>query len=314
MQWLGERFNELKDTALDAWQGIGDALAAGDIALAGKILWLTLKMEWQRGVAFLQSKWLDFKGFFISIFQSAVYSVAGLMTDAWAGLQTGWLETTHFIADSWTVLISLLQKGWNRFSGFFQKVWARIQGLFGDTNAEAEIAKINDEIARQDDLINNSQNQTILDREKKRQKARNQIERDRQGAQSALSDMQTQEQSALEAANQKALADSAAELDKAKGEWSAALGEAAAKRAESSPGSSSKFSLSGMALPNIDAFDQTLADTKKKTDVVGTFNPIAAMNLGSDSLGERTARASEEVAANTKKLVQQAERGGLVFG
>jgi len=314
MQWLGEQFNELKDTALAAWQGIGDALATGDIALAGKILWLTLKMEWQRGIAFLQSKWLDFKGVFIGIFQSAVFSVAGLMTDAWAGLQTGWLETTHFIADSWTVLISLLQKGWNRFSGFFQKVWARIQGLFGDTNAEAEVAKINEESARQDELINNSQNQTILDREKQRQRARNQIEQDRQGAQSALGDMQAREQSALDAANQKALADSAAELEKAKGEWKSALGEAAAKRAETSPGSPGKFSLSGIALPNIDAFDQTLAETKKKTDVVGTFNPIAAINLGADSLGERTARASEEVAANTKKLVQQAERGGLVFG
>jgi hypothetical protein len=271
-------------------------------------------MEWQRGVAFLQSKWLDFKGFFIGIFQSAVYSVAGLMTDAWAGLQTGWLETTHFIADSWTVLIGLLQKGWNRFGGFFQQVWARIQGLFGDTNAEAQIAKINEEIARQDDLINNSQNQTIIDREKQRQKARNQIEQDRQGAQSALSDMQAQEQSALAAANQKALADSAAELEKAKGEWKAALGEAAQKRAETSPGSPSKFSLSGLGLPDLGSMDQTLAETKKKTDVVGTFNPIAAMNLGSDSLGERTARASEEVATNTKKLLQQAERGGLVFG
>jgi hypothetical protein len=314
MQWLGERFGELKDTALAAWQGIGDALAAGDIALAGKILWLTLKMEWHRGVAFLQSKWLDFKGFFIGIFQTAVYSVAGLMTDAWAGLQTGWLETTHFIADSWTILISLLQKGWNRFSGFFQKVWARIQGLFGDTNAEAEIAKINDEIARQDDLINNSQNQTIFDREQQRLKARNKIEQDRLGAQSALGDMQAQEQSALEAANQKTLADSAAELDKAKAEWKAALGKAAAKRAETSPGSPSQFSLSGLDLPSVDGLDQTLAETKKKTDVVGTFNPIAAMNLGADSLGERTARASEEVAANTKKLVQQADRGGLVFG
>jgi hypothetical protein len=314
MQWLGERFGELKDTALAAWQGIGDALAAGDIALAGKILWLTLKMEWHRGVAFLQSKWLDFKGFFIGIFQTAVYSVAGLMTDAWAGLQTGWLETTHFIADSWTILISLLQKGWNRFSGFFQKVWARIQGLFGDTNAEAEIAKINDEIARQDDFINNSQNQTILDREQQRLKARNKIEQDRLGAQSALGDMQAQEQSALEAANQKTLADSAAELDKAKAEWKAALGKAAAKRAETSPGSPSQFSLSGLDLPSVDGLDQTLAETKKKTDVVGTFNPIAAMNLGADSLGERTARASEEVAANTKKLVQQADRGGLVFG
>ena len=84
MQWLGDRFNELKDTALAAWQGIGDALATGDIALAGKILWLTLRMEWQKGINFLQSVWLDFKGYFVGIFQSAVYTVAGLMTDAWA--------------------------------------------------------------------------------------------------------------------------------------------------------------------------------------------------------------------------------------
>ena len=126
--------------------------------------------------------------------------------------------------------------------------------------------------------------------------------------------MQAQEQSALAAANQKALADSATELEKAKGEWRAALGEAAQKRAETSPGSPSKFSLSGLGLPDLGSMDQTLADTKKKTDVVGTFNPIAAMNLGSDSLGERTARATEEVATNTKKLVQRADRGGLVFG
>jgi len=38
------------------------------------------------------------------------------------------------------------------------------------------------------------------------------------------------------------------------------------------------------------------------------------MNMGVDSLGERTAKASEEVAANTKRLVQQAKQGGLVFG
>jgi len=67
-------------------------------------------------------------------------------------------------------------------------------------------------------------------------------------------------------------------------------------------------------MPDLGSMDQALADTKKKTDVVGTFNPLAAMNLGADSLGERTARATEDVAANTKKLVQQADRGGLVFG
>jgi hypothetical protein len=314
MQWLGDRFNDLRDTALAAWQGIGDALATGDIALAGKILWLTLKMEWQRGIAFLESKWLDFKGYFVGVFQSAVFSVAGLMTDAWAGLQTGWLETTHFIADSWTVLISLLQKGWNRFSGFFQKVWARIQGLFGDTNAEAEIAKINEEIARQDGLIDQGQNQTLMEREAKRAAQRDQIERDRLGSQSALGDMQAQEQAALAAANQKALQDSEAELAKARAEWQAALGDASKRRAESPTGTSSALKIPGFEIPTGAGLDQLLAETKKKTDVVGTFNPLAAMNLGADSLGERTAKASEEVAANTKKLVQQAKQGGLVFG
>jgi hypothetical protein len=314
MQWLGDRFNDLKDTAFGAWQGIGDALATGDIALAGKILWLTLKMEWQRGIAFLESKWLDFKGYFVGIFQSAVFSVAGLMTDAWAGLQTGWLETTRFIADSWTVLISLLQKGWNRFSGFFQKVWARIQGLFGDTNAEAEIARINEEITKQDGLIDQGQNQTLIEREAKRAAQRDQIERDRAGAQSALGDMQTQEQAALATANQKALQESEAELAKARAEWQAALGDASRKRSETSPGMGSALKIPGFEMPSGAGLDQLLAETKKKTDVVGTFNPLAAMNLGADSLGERTAKASEEVAANTKKLVQQAKQGGLVFG
>jgi hypothetical protein len=53
LAWLGERFETLKNDALAAWQGIGDALAAGDLALAAKIVWLTLKMEWKRGIHFL---------------------------------------------------------------------------------------------------------------------------------------------------------------------------------------------------------------------------------------------------------------------
>ncbi|MFQ3651723.1 MAG: hypothetical protein SNJ75_15470 [Gemmataceae bacterium] len=63
--WLGEQFNGLKETTLAAWQGISDALAAGDIGLAARILWLTLKMEFQKGVLWLEEKWIDFKNFFI---------------------------------------------------------------------------------------------------------------------------------------------------------------------------------------------------------------------------------------------------------
>jgi len=56
LTWLGEKFGVLKDDALTAYQGIADAMAAGDIYLAVKVLWLTIKMEWTRGVNFLERR------------------------------------------------------------------------------------------------------------------------------------------------------------------------------------------------------------------------------------------------------------------
>jgi hypothetical protein len=40
---------------------------------------------------------------------------------------------------------------------------------------------------------------------------------------------------------------------------------------------------------------------------------LAVRGLGAESLSERTAKAAEQTAANTKKLVQEAQHGGLVF-
>src|SRR5690606_22699693 len=83
LAWLGNRFHELKDTALQAYQGIADALAAGDIALAAKVLWLTLKMEWTKGVNYIKGLWQDFRGFMIDV-------LVGAFTGALAALETVW--------------------------------------------------------------------------------------------------------------------------------------------------------------------------------------------------------------------------------
>jgi hypothetical protein len=56
-----------------------------------------------------------------------------------------------------------------------------------------------------------------------------------------------------------------------------------------------------------------LDEAEAKTDVKGTFSAFAVAGLGSDSLAERTARASEQIAKNTDKLVREAQNGGLVF-
>ena len=145
------------------------------------------------------------------------------MTDAWAGIQVGWLETTTVLANAWTNFIGLLKKGWNHFAGFFQKVWARIKGLFTDTNADEEIARINAEVAQQDEAINAQRDAKLAEREQARQKERERIERDRVGAQGALDDMQAEEQRRREAKHQAALKESEAELAKARREWQARI-------------------------------------------------------------------------------------------
>jgi len=71
--WLREKFSRLAEFAGEAWQGIADALAAGDIALAARILWLTLKVAWEKGVAWLLGIWLRFKHRFLSVAYAAFY-------------------------------------------------------------------------------------------------------------------------------------------------------------------------------------------------------------------------------------------------
>lgn len=313
LAWLGDQFGALKDTALAAWQGIGDALAAGDLALAAKIVWLTLKMEWQRGINFLEAKWLDFKGFFVGVWQNAVFGIARLMTDAWAGIQVGWLETITVLSNAWTGFIGFLQKGWNHFAGFFQKVWARIKGLFTDTNAEEEIARINAEVAQQDQAIGAKRDAMVAEREQARQQERDRIERDRVGAQGALDEMQAGEQARREAKHQAALQESEDELAKARREWQDALQSAADKRAEADSQGPGRLKRPGGELPTADGLDELINDTRRKIDVIGSFNPLAARGLGANSLSERTAKATEQVAANTKALVREAQHGGLVF-
>ncbi len=318
LAWFGQQFQVLKKTALAAFQGIGDAIAAGDIGLAAKILWLTLKMEWQKGINWLQAKWLAFKGFFVGVFQSAVFAIARFMTDAWAGLQIAWVETTAFLADAWTVFIGVLQKTWHRFAGFFKKVWARIKGLFGDTDAEAEIEKINADIAARDKQIEDRQNRTIFEREQERLRRRREIERNRIGAQSTLDDMQRREQAEREAKHRAALKASEDKLAEARREWEAALKEAAEKRAaaekagdDKGPDRLKKFR---QKLDEIGKQGGALDQAEKRTvGVQGAFNAAALRGLGAGGPADRTAKAVEAMDKKLGVLVREAQHGGLVF-
>jgi hypothetical protein len=308
LSWLGEQFNALRETVLAAWQGISDALAAGDIGLAMKILWLTLKIEFKKGLLWLEEKWVNFKNFFINTFYRAVYGLARFLNDAWASIQVAWVETISFLSNAWTDFIGILQKTWNRFSGFFKKVWARVKSVFKGNDADEEIARINDEVAAEDNAINARRDAAIKEREIERQRRRAAIEGERAGIEDELNRMQEAERAEREKRKQETLAAGEADIAAARQEWEDALAEAKRKREEADARVPER-----MKRPDIPELDEVADTAREKVDIQGTFNAMAVRGLGAESLSERTAKAAEQTAANTKKLVQEAQHGGLVF-
>ncbi|RMF95497.1 MAG: phage tail tape measure protein, partial [Gammaproteobacteria bacterium] len=81
--WLSEQFGRLRDRVTKVMQGIADALAAGDMPLAARILWLSLKLAWQQGVAALNQVWLTARNFFVTTAQKMWFGALAAAQQVW---------------------------------------------------------------------------------------------------------------------------------------------------------------------------------------------------------------------------------------
>ena len=310
LDWLRDRFSQLAQEAAAAWQGISDALAAGDFSLAARILWLTLKMEWQKGVAWLTDKWIGFKEAFMAVAVEAVYGTAKILASAWAGLQTAWVETVAFMSKAWTMFTNSLVTGWRTAQNWIAKKFVQLMAMFDESvDAEAAMRILDEDFAREQQERDRATQQRLHDIEASREAKRQAIEEEKQGTLDVLEEERQRrhvDRKRQYDADLKAAEDAVAE---AKRQWQEALDEAARKRAEFQE-TAAPERIKGIG--DLESFDfEGLA--QRSVSVVGTFNPLAAAGLGTGGPLERTARASEETAKNTKKLVQQAQHGGLVF-
>jgi hypothetical protein len=97
---LAKWFGQLRTIAEEAFGGIADALAAGDIQAAGRIAWLGLKATWLQGTKELREIWEAFKHVFLSTTIDITYGalahwetfVANVKT-LFAGLKGAAMET-----------------------------------------------------------------------------------------------------------------------------------------------------------------------------------------------------------------------------
>jgi hypothetical protein len=311
LQWLGQRFETLRGEVSASLGVIGQALAAGDIAGAANVLWLTLKLQWLKGISALTGYWVAFRDQMWAITDALVYGTARLLSSGWAGIETAWVETIGFLADAWSLFTGTLTKSWHTTVGFIKKAWVRLKGLFdSDINVDAEVQRIDAETAGKNQAASTQMNEAIAQRDAERRAQRDQIEADRQGRSGTLDQMQAEVAAGRDGSGDAQIAQAAADLDAAKAQWKEAIDTLANTKPEPAGPSGSSIDDFKRTLANS---GQTVAAEKQAIENKSTFNAFAIRGLGADSLSDRQLRAAEQTASNTRKLIKVVEESGLTY-
>ena len=304
LDWLGKQFAGLKDDAVKTWEGIGDALAAGDIGLAARILWLTLKMEFYKGVKWLTGLWLGFRNLFIRIGAEAWGGLLIIAEYVWHALEVGWIETTNFLSQTWTAFTSVVTKAWNWCGLQLTKAWNQIKGLFDDSfNADAANAAADQAYQAGISQINQQAQAELAAREKQRESERANAKAVHDATLAKIVQNVNDKEKALDDEYDAKLAAAQEEIDKAKAEWDAARRQAKDQRNAKpapAPGAPKGPDFSGLGGLMADKLKQTIG-------VRGTFNAMEIAGMQGGLASDRLTKAAEKTAENTAKIAKRLE-------
>jgi hypothetical protein len=294
--WLAEAFGSLRDDAVNAWNGIAAALAAGNITLAAQVAWAGLKLAWTQGVAFLTEVW-----------QAGVTGFAVLFAQGWYGIQEVFWTVVYALADAWDWVIGGITKLWNQTVGFIAGKLSYLLGLLGLVDEGVTLA-IEEETTQR--------NRQVDDRRGQR----------RQGRQQDLvqqAEFRRQVVSGVEEDYGQGMMERQAEVDQARAAFDQLLQQARAARSDSETRRQAPTPAAPtVELPDLDRLaaslenlPETISAEAEKLDVTGSFSAAAIGQIGlGDTAADRTAKASEQTATNTTRMVRLLEEGGMEFG
>ena len=249
MFWLGTVFGALKDETVSTMSAIGEAIAAGNIQAAVKILWAFLNLEWKKGTLQLVEVWqemidLAFNAWntlttpVVETWHDAMYSLQSVSITVFAAINSAFASFMHTIMKANSHMTYKFADAWLRASATVERVW------FKATHTDPELNKITGadkefEAMQQrhtDQQMENwrmrneqdSQNQTNLEQQQ------DQLEKNKNAslaalrAQDAMAEADRKlkrEQAAKDrgANRDKAISEAEAELAKAREEWLKAM-------------------------------------------------------------------------------------------
>jgi hypothetical protein len=307
LQWLGDRFAELSDFASESFQGISDALMAGDIALAAKILWLSLKVLWQKGVLELTRLW-----------EGLAVSAMKIVYGMWYGVQAAWeigvasvagvmLKLYYGVLDVWQRLSTGVMNVWDSAINQVAKRIVDLWGLVDDTLDTDAVKKGLDEDAQQRmGQRNQEKDQTIQQIAGERDESLKQLQQEHERTMARIGQASIDAEKQLDAEAQKKIDAAQAQLEAARKEWKDAIGQARQKRQMKDAQGPQRLKPPPDISDYLEGLGPAIKQAGQKTiSVAGTFNAMEARGLGAGQAADRIAKATEETAKNTRKLLNK---------
>ncbi len=234
------------------------------------------------------------------------------------GLEVAWIETTAFLSKTWTRFSGGIQKIWNGAVSFVAKRILEIQGLF-DRSLDVEAVKrqVDEDLERRLAEIDEGAREALEQRERTRERQRRESRELNEATLEQLARDFEEAQKALEQSTSDKIDEARQALEDARRELDEALEEAKRKREEAEAEDAARGG-SPSLLDRFRGLEDLLGEIGeglgRRTEVRGTFNALAAQGLASGSdTAERTAKATEQTAKNTRRLVEDSRSGGLTF-
>jgi len=317
LDWLGRKFGVLKADALTAYQGIADALAAGDIGLAAKVLWLSLKLIWFQGIGWLKKLWHGFKRWFLVTGHAAFSGLLVIGQTIWHGLKVAWIELTSFLSQTWTRFTVAIHKAWSWVGNKLTKAWNTIKGLFSETfDADAANRAADQAYEAGIRALEARKHREIAERERRRLDERRRAREAHDARLKNIVDEHDAVERNLDAEYDRKVRQAEDAVRKAREDLKRAAAEAKRKRAageraaDEGPGKLKGPGSLDEIMARIGAAAASFGKLSDKITVRGTFSAAAAFGLAArSSTAERTAKATENTARNTKKINDEQKRG-----
>jgi len=305
--WVGGSFGWMRDEFGRAISSIVNALQQGDLEAAAKVAIESVKVVWLAGKSALVTIWQDFKRSVLTITVGIVEDIAKIL--AGGSIQKVWIDVMGGIVGISDRAGAALRKQWTREISSLTKLilaWQRILGIISDDeyvatlkleieDTRSKLAAVDNQLKAQKDELQAATNL-----------AKSGIETESADRLKGITAAFDAARKAMDAAAATATNKAADDLAEARQELDAAI--AAANAAQGVPGPKL-----GSRPGAFDGLEELLSGgglaDKIRQSVAGTFNVQAAFGLGAQNPMERTAKATESIDRNVRRLVQ----GGGVF-